>query len=200
MAVGSRKSLTQPTRGALISRNWYFTFAAKGLDLKSGSSQSWSQQRRTTAQRISATLYGVVAIMSAELAVKPGAYDYAEVAVGALLVGLAVTATKIFVELVKKETEIGAHLPVGKVGAIVRDSLMVLLFPLAVAVAIMVAALITARWVELLDLILYCGMATVFAIGFLSSYILDDEVRPAATRGVLWLLLSVVLVVAKKLA
>jgi hypothetical protein len=43
-------------------------------------------------------------------------------------------------------------------------------------------------------------MATVFVVGFLSSYVLDREIRPALLRGVGWLLLSLVLVVAKNLA
>ena len=51
-----------------------------------------------------------------------GEFGYAETALGALLVGFAMTVTRIFIELVKKETEIGAHLSIGKSGAIVRDS------------------------------------------------------------------------------
>jgi hypothetical protein len=164
------------------------------------STDIWSTQRQVMAQRIAAVLYGVVAIMTAELSVQPGEFGYAEAALGALLVGLAMTVTRIFVEVVKKDTEIRTHMPIRKAGAIIRDSLLVMLFPAATALLIVVAALMTARWTVLLDVVLYLGMATVFASGFLSSYVLDREVRPACMRGAVWLLLSVLLVAAKSLA
>ena len=110
------------------------------------------------------------------------------------------TVTRIFIELVKKETEIGAHLSIGKSGAIVRDSMLVMLFPAMTALLVVVAALTTAKWSILLDVLLYLSMATVFVVGFLSSYVLDREIRPALLRGVGWLLLSLVLVVAKNVA
>jgi hypothetical protein len=157
-------------------------------------SENWSERRRNAAQRVAAVLYGVIAVMTAEIAVQPGEFGYGEAAVGALLVGLAMTATRIFVELVKKETEIGAHLPLGKAGAIVRDSLLVMAFPLATAVLIVITALSTAHWQALLDDVLYLGVAVV---GFLSSYLLDRAVLPALRRAAVWLVLSLVLVAAK---
>jgi hypothetical protein len=157
-------------------------------------------QRRLTAQRVSAILYGVISIMTAELSVQGDEFGYAETALGALLVGFAMTVTRIFIELVKKETEIGAHLSIGKSGPIVFDSALVMLFPTMTALLVLVAALITAKWSILLDLLLYLGMATVFVVGFLSTYVLDREIRPALLRGVGWLLLSLVLVVAKNIA
>jgi hypothetical protein len=164
------------------------------------STEIWSGRRRITAQRIAAVLYGVISIMTAELSVQASEFSFFEAALGALLVGLAMTVTRIFIELVKKEAEIGAHLRIGKSGAIVRDSLLVMLFPAATALLIVVVALTTAQWTVLLDAILYLSMATVFVIGFLSSYVLDREIRPALLRGVIWLLLSLVLVAAKNLA
>lgn len=160
-------------------------------------SENWSERRRNAAQRVAAVLYGVIAVMTAEIAVQPGEFGYGEAAVGALLVGLAMTATRIFVELVKKETEIGAHLPLGKAGAIVRDSLLVMAFPLATAVLIVITALSTAHWQALLDDVLYLGIATVAVVGFLSSYLLDRAVLPALRRAAVWLVLSLVLVAAK---
>jgi hypothetical protein len=164
------------------------------------SKDSWSERRKITAQRVAAAVYGVVAIMTAELAVQPGEFGYLEAALGALLVGVAMTATRIFVEVVKKETEIGAHVPLRAAGAILRISLMVMLFPAATAVLILTAAVITARWTVLIDVVLYLGMVTIFAIGFLSSYILDGKFRPALFRGAGWLLLSLALLAAKSLA
>jgi hypothetical protein len=100
-------------------------------------------QRRITAKRVAAILYGVISIMTAELSVQGGEFGHAETALGALLVGFAMTVTRIFIELVKKETEIGAHLSIGKSGAIVRDSMPVMLFPAMTALLVVVAALIT---------------------------------------------------------
>jgi hypothetical protein len=164
------------------------------------STESLSEQRRITAQRVAAVLYGVIAIMTAELAVQPNEFGYTEIALGALLTGFAMTMTRIFVEVVKKETEIGAHLPIGKAGAIIRDSLLVMVFPAMTTLLIVVAALTTAQWTVLLDVVLYLSLATVFVIGFLSSYLLGRGIRQALLRGTGWLLLSLVLVVAKYLA
>ena len=160
---------------------------------------SWSHQRQATAQRIAAVLYGVIAVMTAELAVEPGELGYLEAAVGALVVGLAMMMTRVFVEVVKKESEIGAHLPLRKAGAILRDSLLVMAFPGLTALLIVGAALSTTGWPRLLDRVLYVGMATIFATGFLSSYVCDGALRPALTRGAGWLILSLVLIAAKSL-
>lgn len=152
------------------------------------------------APRIASVLYGVIAIMTVDLAAQPERLRYAEGISGVLLVGLAMTITRIFVRVVTREAEIGAHLPIGELGATVRDSLLVMLFPVLTALLILVAALSTARWTLLLDLILYFGMAAVFVIGFSSSYILDRDIRPALSRGAVWLVFTLVLVAAKKLA
>jgi hypothetical protein len=138
--------------------------------------------------------------MTAELSVQGDEFGYGETALGALLVGFAMTVTRIFIELVKKETEIGAHLSIRMSGPIVRDSALVMLFPAMTALLVLVAALTTAKWSILLGFLLYLGMATVFVVGFLTSYVLDREIRPAFLRGFGWLLLSLVLVLAKNLA
>jgi hypothetical protein len=160
----------------------------------------WSKQRQASAQRVAAILYGVIAVMTAELSVGSGRFGYAETALGVLLVGFAMAVTRVFVEVVKKETEIGAHVPIRKAGAIIADSLLVLVFPAVTALLIVVAAVTTVQWRVLLDVVLYLSVAAVFAIGFLSSYILDRELRPALLRGLTWLLLSIILVAAKSLA
>ncbi len=152
------------------------------------------------APRIASVLYGVVAVITVDLAVQPDRLAYVEATSGILLIGLAMTMTRIFVRVVTKEAEIGAHLRMREFLAIGSDSLLVMLFPVFTALLIVVAALVTARWVILLDVILYFGMVSVFAIGFLSSYILDRNIRPALSRGVIWLLLTLILVAVKKLA
>ncbi len=156
--------------------------------------------REKFARRVAAILYGVTAIASAELAVTPEIYPYPEASFGAVLVGVAMTLTRIFVEVVKKETKTGKHLSIHDYCTVVRESMWVMAFPLVVALAILVAGATTARWVVLIDALFYLGVATVFAIGFVSSYILDKAVGRAMYRGVGWLLLSLVLVIAKKSA
>ena len=162
--------------------------------------ETWSKQRQVTAQRVAATLYGVIGIMTAELSLRADTFGFAEAAFGALFVGLAMTVTHILVDVVRKETEIGTHLPLHEAREILRDSLLVMVFPVMTALLIVVAALTTARWTILLDAVLYLGMATVFVAGFLSSYVCDRMIRPAVTRGGGWLLLSLVLLAAKHLA
>jgi hypothetical protein len=162
-------------------------------------SDRWSNQRRIMAQRIAAVLYGVIAIMTADLALQPGRFGYVETALGTLLIGFAMTLTRFFVRVVTKEAEIGAHVSMAETGLLVRDSLWVMLFPAITALVIAVAAFTATRWTVLLDTVLYFGVATVFAVGFLSSYILDNEIRPALSRGAFWTLLSLVLLAAKTL-
>jgi hypothetical protein len=162
-------------------------------------SKIWSKQRQAAARRVAAILYGVVAVMTAEITVQPGELGHAQAALGALLVGLAMMVTRVFVEVVKKETEMGARLPISKAGAILNDSLLVMVFPGATALLIIIAARTTAQWQILLDLVLYLGMTTVAIVGFSSSYMLDRQIRPALARGSAWLLLSLVLVAAKGL-
>jgi hypothetical protein len=163
-------------------------------------SDNWSKQRQAAAQRVSAILYGVVAVMTAELPVRAGEYSHFETALGAIVVGFAMAVTRTFVEVVKKETELGAHLPLLNAGAIVADSLLVMLFPIVTGLLIVIAALTTESWATLLDSVLYVGSVTVFATGFVSSYILDRAPRPALTRGLLWLVLCLAMIAAKKLA
>src|SRR5262245_35623004 len=127
------------------------------------STQHRSTQRQVLAQRIAAALYGVIAIMTAELAVEPGQLSYLEAVLGALLVGLAMMTTRVFVEVVKKETEIGERLPIYKAGMILRDSALVMLFPTITALLIIAAALSTTKWTRLLDIVLYLGEVTIFA-------------------------------------
>ena len=78
---------------------------------------------------MSAILYGVVAIMTAELSVRAAEYSHIETALGAIVVGFAMMVTRIFVEVVKKDTEIGVHLSACQGGGHAMDSLLVLLFP-----------------------------------------------------------------------
>lgn len=162
-------------------------------------SENWSQQRRIAAQHIASVLYGVIAVMSADLVAQPDRLTYTRAGLGVLLIGSAMMITHLFVHVVTKETERGVHLSVREFAEFVRDSLWVMLFPVMTAAWIVVGALAAVDWKVLLDDILYIGMASVFVIGFLSSYILDREFWPALRRGIVWLVLSVALTAVKSL-
>jgi hypothetical protein len=162
-------------------------------------SEAWSEKRRLMAPRVAAVLYGVIAIVTADLILQPGKVTYAEAVLGALLIGFSMTVTHIFVKVVTKEAEIGAHLPSAKDGTIIQDSLFVMAFP-AITVLVVAAAFQSAiQSALLLDAILYLGIVAVFIIGFLSSYVLDRVIRLALSRGGLWTLLILVLLAAKAL-
>ena len=108
--------------------------------------------------------------------------------------------TRLFVRVVTKEAEIGAHLPIKESGTLLRESMLVMLFPSITALLILLAAWTTTRWLILLDIILYFGVAAVFVIGFSSSYVLDRGIRLGLTRGAIWVLMSLALVGIKKFA
>ncbi len=130
------------------------------------SSAHWSEQRRAIAPVIASVLYGVVAIMTVDLAVQPDRLRYTEAILGVLLVGLAMALTRLFVRVVTKEAEIGSHLSMKEVAVLLREALLVMLFPGATAFLIAVGAWTTTRWPILLDTILYFGGVAVFVIGF----------------------------------
>jgi hypothetical protein len=152
------------------------------------------------APRIASVLYGVIAVMTVDLAVQPDRLRYSEAVWGILLIGLAMAGTRLFVRVISKEAEIGAHLPMKESGVLVRESMLVMLFPSITALLILLAAWTTTRWLILLDIILYFGVAAVFVIGFSSSYVLDRDIRLGLTRGAVWVLMTLALVAVKKLA
>ncbi len=152
------------------------------------------------APRIASVLYGVVAIMTVDLAVQPDRLRYSEAVLGVLLIGLAMAMTRLFVRVITKEAEIGAHLPIRESAALLHESMLVMLFPSITALLILLAAWTTTRWPVLLDIILYFGVVAVFVIGFSSSYVLDRNIRLGLARGVVWVLMALALVAVKKLA
>ncbi len=159
---------------------------------------AWSERRREIANRVAAALYGVVAILTAELAIEPGEVSFVEAAVGVLLVGLVMVLTRFFVDLVKKETELGSHIDLRNAGALLRASYYALAFPVLTAAVILIAAALGLRWRALIDLVAYLSIGAVFLLGFGSSYVLDDKPVPALLRAVTWTALGLVLFVAKK--
>ena len=138
--------------------------------------------------------------MTVDLAVQPDRLRYSDAVLGVLLIGLAMAMTRLFVRVVTKEAEIGAHLPMKEAGTLMRESMLVMLFPGATALLILLGAWTTTQWLILLDIILYFGVVAVFVIGFSSSYVLDRNIRLGLTRGSVWVVMAIVLVALKKFA
>ena len=80
------------------------------------SSANWSEQRRAMSPRIASVLYGVIAIMTVDIVVEVDRLKYAESTWDVLLIGLAMTITRIFIRVVTREAEIGAHLRMKEYG------------------------------------------------------------------------------------
>jgi hypothetical protein len=153
----------------------------------------WSEQRRHAANLVACVLYGVIAIMTVELAIDPGRFRYLEGAAAALVVGAVIAMTRFVVEVVKKETETGTHLPLVKMASLFWESWLVLAFPALVAAIIVVSGALGMRVPALLDSVFYLGIAAVFLLGLGSSYVLDGRLGHALRRGLSWTVLSLIL-------
>ena len=117
-----------------------------------------------------------------------------------IVIGVAMVLTRFFVEVVKKETEQGAHLKLTAAGPPLRQSLYALAFPAVVAVIILIERRLGASGSTIIDTLLYVSVAAVFALGFVSSFLLDRQIPHALLRGFGWAAFSLILVAAKKLA
>ena len=159
----------------------------------------WSGRRARIANGVASALYGVIAIMSAELGFNLDAISTAEAAVGALLVGATMTLTRLVVEIVKKETELSSHLGLSAFAALLRHSLLVMAFPILVTVLVLLGPPLGLPRSTVSVAVPYLGVATVFAIGFGSSYVLDGNPRHALRRGLAWTAMSLLLFAAKQL-
>jgi hypothetical protein len=162
-------------------------------------SPAWSKRRKAAANGVASVLYGVVAIMSAELGIQPGDLTPLQGAIGAVLVGLAMALTRLFVEVVKQETELGSHVRIWEGLDILRVSLLAMVFPTAVGAWILIGTLLGVRRGFFVEALPYVSELTVFTLGFGSSFVLDGRVKPAFLRAVSWALLSLVLFAAKQL-
>ena len=116
---------------------------------------NWSPERRVAAQHIASVLYGVIAVMTADLAAQPNQLEYLEAGLGIFLAGFAMMMTRFFVKVVTKETEQGAHLSIADFTEVFLGSLWVMLFPMITIALIIMGALVAMEWKDLLDEILY---------------------------------------------
>ncbi len=149
---------------------------------------------------VASVLYGVIALMSADLVYRPGMITRYAAAGGAILVGLAMALTHAFVQMVESETGRGSHVSAPETIELVRSALFVMAFPTAVAILAIISQFLDLQIGVLDELLPYISVATVLAVGFGSSYALNRQWAPAIKRGVSWMLLSLVLLVAKEVA
>ena len=159
----------------------------------------WSESRKKFANGVASVLYGVIAIMSAELAYVPGIASKYAVAAGALIVGFAMSMTHTFVELVATETHRGAHVGWHEAWELLRTSLLVMAFPAVVAVLVLAAQFLGLKPGALADILPYVSVATVMVLGFGSSFALDRRMGPALVRAASWTVLSLLLFAAKQM-
>lgn len=167
--------------------------------MTSGELEHWSKRRKAVANGVASILYGVVAIMSAELGFVPGRMTSYEAATGAILVGLAMAITRMFVEIVKRETELGSHIEAPAARSLLGSSLLVMAFPGIVGIMVLLGPVLGFRVGALADAVPYLSFITVLALGFGSSYVLDRAAKPALLRGLSWTLLCLILFAAKQL-
>jgi len=158
------------------------------------------RRRRAFGHEVASVLYGVIALMSADLVYKPGMITRYAAAGGALLVGFAMALTHAFVQMVESETGRGSQVGMPETMELVRSSLFVMAFPTAIAILGVFSEFLNLQIGLLDELLPFISVATVMAVGFGSSYVLNQQWRPAMKRGVSWTLLSLILLVAKEIA
>jgi len=161
---------------------------------------SWMNRRKAFGHEVASVLYGVIALMSADLVYRPGMITRYAAAGGAILVGLAMALTHAFVQMVESETGRGSQVSGPETVELVRSSLFVMAFPTAVAILAVISQFLDWQIGVLDELLPFISVATVLAVGFGSSYALNRQWGPAIKRGVSWMLLSLVLLVAKEMA
>jgi hypothetical protein len=145
-------------------------------------------------------LTGVIAIMSAALALQPYSIPYDEAALGALIVGLTAVSSSAFSDIVKTEAERGHSAHLADVAEILDNSAPILVFPALTALAVFGAGRFGVPWPSLIRWTMASSVVVVFALGFFSRYASDRNVFKALKRAVSWTLLGGLLYSAKLLA
>ena len=102
--------------------------------------------------------------------------------------------------MVESETGRGSQVSVPETIELVRSSLFVMAFPTAAAILAVISQFLDWQIGVLDEWLPFISVATVLAVGFGSSYALNRQWGPAVKRGISWMLLSLVLLVAKEIA
>jgi hypothetical protein len=154
--------------------------------------------RHDLALLIAGTLYGVIAVLTALIAVQPGEVTTWDAIVGGLVLAGITVMSKFFIELSKKETELGARLNQPARRELWREALPACAFPLASVVVLGLAHALGIGQAAAYNLVYYLGLATLFAAGFLSRYTADAKPSDAFSRGLVWLFLGLLILAGKK--
>src|SRR3990167_8934079 len=114
--------------------------------------------RHDMALLIAGTLYGVIAVLTALIAVQPGEVTTRDAIVGGLVLAGITVVSKFFIELSKKETELGARLNQPARREIWRESLPTVAFPLAAVVMLGLAHALEIGQAAAYNFIYYLGL------------------------------------------
>lgn len=154
--------------------------------------------RHDRALLIAGTLYGVIAVLTALIAVQPGEVTTRDAIVGGLVLAGITIVSKFFIELSKKETELGLRLNRPARRELWRESFPTAVFPLTAVVVLAVTHAIGIGQAAAYNFIYYLGLATLFVAGFLSRYTADAKPSEAVSRGAVWLFLGLLILAGKK--
>lgn len=154
--------------------------------------------RHDRALLIAGTLYGVIAVLTALIAVQPGEVTTWDAMVGGLVLAAITVMSKFFIELSKKETELGARIDLSARRELWRESFPTAVFPLAAVVVLGATHPLGIGQAAAYNFIYYLGLATLFVAGFLSRYTADAKPTEAVSRGAVWLFLGLLILAGKK--
>ena len=154
--------------------------------------------RHDRALLIAGTLYGVIAVLTALIAVQPGEVTTWDAIVGGLVLAGITVMSKFFIELTKKETELGVRIDTAARRELWRESFPTAVFPLASVVVLGASHPLGIGQAAAYNFIYYLGLATLFVAGFLSRYTADAKPSDAFARGMVWLFLGLLILAGKK--
>ena len=118
--------------------------------------------------------------------------------IGGLVLAAITVMSKFFIELSKKETELGAHIDPPARRELWREALPTGAFPLASVAVLAVTYALGIGQAAAYNFIYYLGLATLFVAGFLSRYAADGKAAEAFSRGAVWLFLGLLILAGKK--
>ena len=154
--------------------------------------------RHDRALLIAGTLYGVIAVLTALVAVQPGEVTTRDAIVGGFVLAGITIVSKFFIELSKRETELGARLNQTARRELWRESFPTAVFPLASVVVLGASYPLGIGQAAAYNFIYYLGLAALFVAGFLSRYTADAKTSEAFSRGAVWLFLGLLILAGKK--